>query len=115
MLEIKLDEDNTEEGIRKFGDDLRLPLQVSIGQIEVSLYDFMNLTSGFELNLTLSENSSVTLLFGGEPIATADLAMLGDQVSLKLKEVFLNQESKKNDNQKEGVESIQSPLSETIN
>ena len=76
-----------------------IPLQVSIGEVQVPLLDILNFTSGAELRFSLTDQTLVTLLLGGEPIATAELEVSGDEIKFKISEVFLNQEEKINDNQ----------------
>lgn len=90
----------------QIGSDLMIPLQISIGEIEIPLSSILKLNQSETIALSLGETSLVTLLLGGEPLATAEMILTGEVVELKINKVFLDQVEQKNDNEEVGLEEI---------
>ena len=88
------------------GSDLLIPLQISIGEIEIPLSSILKLNQSETIALSLGEKSLVTLLLGGEPLATAEMILTGEVVELKITKVFLDQVEQKDDNEEVGLEEI---------
>lgn len=86
---------------------LSLPLQISIGEVDMSVSEILSLESGREVFFKLGDSSLVTFLLGGEPLATACMKIEGDQVIFKINEVFLNQVAEKSDNQEEALSELE--------
>lgn len=101
MFNLKLSEESCETEVGSIMSDLSLPLQVSIGEINMSVSEVIRLESGEVVSFNLGDSSLVTLLLGGEPLATASMSIEGSEIILKIIDVFLNQESEKNDNLEE--------------
>jgi len=77
---------------------LMIPLQIAIGEVELSIEECMNIEKGDSFDIKLPKRESVQLLLGGEPVAHAEFELEGNQVKLKIIEVLLQQELKNCDN-----------------
>lgn len=99
--EVLSPDDGSSVGHHSSLSGLSLPLQVSIGEIQMSLSEVLKLEAGAEVRIKLSESSLITFLLGGEPLASATMSIEEEEIIFQIKEVFLNQESEKSDNQLE--------------
>ena len=105
MFNIKLLDEEAplnEEG--HMSSDLLMPLQISIGEIEIPISNLIKLEQLSTITISLCDKSLVTLLLGGEPLATAEMEIVGEKVELKIIEVFLDQKEENSDNQEVELE-----------
>lgn len=77
---------------------LMIPLQIAIGEIEISIENCINLEKEDCFSVDLPQRESVQLLLAGEPVAHAEFKLEGDQIKLKIIEVLLQQELENSDN-----------------
>ena len=101
--EVLSQNDGSSAGHNSSLSGLSLPLQVSIGEIQMPLSEVLKLESGAEISISLSDTSLITFLLGGEPLASATMSIEEEEIIFQIKEVFLNQESEKSDNQLEAL------------
>ncbi len=89
MFKIKLlDEIEPHIQQNRISSDLLIPLQISIGEVEIPLSNILKLDQSETIAFNVDEKSLVTLLLGGEPLATAEMAFVGEVVELKITKVF---------------------------
>lgn len=75
-----------------------IPLDVSIGQIEVSLHDVLEMKQGSCIIGKLPATDFVTLLIAGEPVANASFEVEGDMVVIKINSILMNDKDFGDDN-----------------
>lgn len=75
-----------------------IPLDVCIGQIQISIRDILDLQQGNCIIGRLPAAEVVTLLVAGEPIAHASFEVEGEMVVLKVNNVFMNENIERFDN-----------------
>ncbi|HMO18428.1 MAG TPA: FliM/FliN family flagellar motor switch protein [Oligoflexia bacterium] len=79
-------------------EEYSIPIQISIGEIEISLSDILSLSETGELSVPLPDRDQVDLLLGGELIARASFSLNNEVVTLKIAEVFLQKDPVSCDN-----------------
>lgn len=70
------------------GNDCTVRLSVYLGELAMSLEDYLELAEGSELTFSMSNEQSVYLCFGRLPVATAALTLSADGIYLKIKEIY---------------------------
>jgi len=99
MLNIKLIDQAESKGIEDgLCNDLLIPLQISVGELSMSISSMLKLEQSEVVVIPLQDKTLVTLLLGGEPVAVAEMDIIGEQIELKIKEVFLDQNQQNSDN-----------------
>ena len=98
MLNIKLlDEVELENVESGFCRNLIIPLQISLGEITMPISTILKLVGSEVIEVPLPEYTQVTLLLGGEPVATAEMEIVDEKIELKIKEIFLDHGLQNND------------------
>ncbi len=80
-------------------DELKIPVDISLGQVELSVADLLALERGESIISKLSPLTKVSLLIAGENIAEASFEVEDDTILLKINEVFLKKADEASDNQ----------------
>ena len=99
MFNIKLLDEAESVGLEDgFCSDLLIPLQISLCEVSVPISEILKMEQSDEIFVNLEEKTLVTLLLGGEPVATAEMDIIGEKIELKIKNVFLDQGQENSDN-----------------
>jgi flagellar motor switch protein FliM len=103
-LRILINKKNIEEIIVMENDifeNYGLCVDVSVGNIEMSLSDVISIEKGDFLISKLPVSKFVKLMIGGEVIANASFSFDNDEIILKVNETFMREDELINDNKQE--------------
>lgn len=87
-------EKNMEESIESLG----IPVDVSIGQVDLSLVDLLSLEKGQCIVTKMEPQNTVALMIAGEIVAHASFEVEGEMILLKINEIFLHENGSRIDN-----------------
>ena len=68
--------------------DTRMPITVTLGQIEISIKDLLSLSAGTVLKLDKQVGEPADLYLRGIKFATGHLVVVGDQLGVKIHEII---------------------------
>ena len=68
--------------------ELTLPIQIHLGETELSASQLIDLRGGEYLNLEIDKESPITLLVAGEPIAQGKIVKKNDELGILITELF---------------------------
>jgi flagellar motor switch protein FliN/FliY len=68
--------------------DTRMPITVTLGQIEISIKDLLSLSAGAVLKLDKQVGEPAELYLRGIKFATGHLVVVGDQLGVKIHEII---------------------------
>ncbi|MHC4716375.1 MAG: FliM/FliN family flagellar motor switch protein [Planctomycetota bacterium] len=72
--------------------DVKLPVEVRLGQVDAQVRDLLQLGPGSVLQLDKPVGDPVELYLGGVPFATAQIVVVGDKLGVRIREI-LSQDS----------------------
>jgi flagellar motor switch/type III secretory pathway protein FliN len=78
---------NTTEVLNRF-ESLPFSLEVEVGVVELSVRDLLDLKPGMVLETKHPAGTPLTLLAGGTPVATAEVVLVEDALSVRVKELL---------------------------
>jgi flagellar motor switch protein FliN/FliY len=68
--------------------DARMPITVTMGQVEICIKDLLSLSAGAILKLDKQVGDPADLYLRGIKFATGHLVVVGDQLGVKIKEII---------------------------
>lgn len=77
----------TAEVLNRF-ESLPFSVELELGVIELSVRDLLDLKAGMVLETKHPAGSPLTLLAGGAPVATAEVVLVEDALSVRIKDIL---------------------------
>jgi flagellar motor switch protein FliN/FliY len=77
--------------VKRF-ENLSFPLDIEIGQCEISVREILELKPGTILQTNRLANAPLTVRAGGTPIATGEVILVEDSLSVRIKDIFCSAE-----------------------
>jgi len=78
---------NTAEVLNRF-ESLAFSLEVEVGVVELSVRDLLDLKPGMVLETKHPAGAPLTLLAGGAPVATAEVVLVEEALSVRIKDIL---------------------------
>lgn len=96
---LKVDDESRQIISQLMNDDsFRIPAHISLQEVNISLYQLIELEKGYEIAFNLQQDSTVKLFIAGEVIALASISIDKEKIKLKIIETFLKNNSDISDN-----------------
>jgi flagellar motor switch/type III secretory pathway protein FliN len=78
---------NTSEVLSRFG-SLPFSLEVELGVVDITVRDLLDLKPGMVLETKHPAGMPLTLRAGGAPVATAEVVLVEDALSVRIKDIL---------------------------
>ena len=78
---------STSDVLKRF-EGLSFPLDVEIGNFEISVRELLELKPGMVMRTNSASNAALTLRAGGTPFATGEVVVQQDALSVRIKDIL---------------------------